>query len=463
MGFAVLSSDAGHAGSLGPTFGIDPQARLDYGYQAVGTLTPMAKSLVQAAYGRMPDRSYMTGGSNGGRHTMVGAARYADQYDGFLAVAPGFNLPQAAVAQLWGAQQWARVATSTADLSTALTLPERQVLAGAILARCDGIDRLEDGMVQDSDRCQKAFSVDRDVPTCAADRDGTCLTTEQKAVVSAVFAGARTSTGEEIYSSFPYDPGLVQSGWASWKFVASLTRDPGAVGFIFGTPPNPGIAASPLTVDIDAATASIYATSGIYTESGMQFMTPPNPTQLDTLRQRGGKMIVVHGASDGVFSPDDTASWYDELDARYRQKAGQFVRYFEVPGMGHVRGGPATDQYAGLSALIDWVEHGSAPRADRRVGEPGQRRASGGVERRISAARSARTRRWRGTRREIPTAPTASRASTAEEASAAADRTWARTGPASARAGAGPLGSQEAAANPSTWERSRPTRRANTT
>jgi len=90
-------------------------------------------------------------------------------------------------------------------------------------------------------------------------------------------------------------------------------------------------------------------------------MTPPDPTRLDTLRERGGKMIVVHGASDGVFSVDDTASWYDELDANSRQKADQFVRYFEVPGMGHVRGGPATDQYEGLTALIDWVEYGSAP------------------------------------------------------------------------------------------------------
>jgi feruloyl esterase len=93
----------------------------------------------------------------------------------------------------------------------------------------------------------------------------------------------------------------------------------------------------------------------------MEFMTPPDPTRLDTLRERGGKMIVVHGASDGVFSVDDTASWYDELDANYHQKADQFVRYFEVPGMGHVRGGPATDQYEGLTALIDWVENGSAP------------------------------------------------------------------------------------------------------
>jgi hypothetical protein len=44
QGFAVISSDAGHAGSTGPFFGIDPQARLDYGYQAVGKLTPMAKA-----------------------------------------------------------------------------------------------------------------------------------------------------------------------------------------------------------------------------------------------------------------------------------------------------------------------------------------------------------------------------------------------------------------------------------
>ena len=66
MGFAVISSDAGHVGSQGPSFGIDPQARLDYGYQAVGKLTPMAKSVIQTAYGKGPDRSYIGGCSNGG-------------------------------------------------------------------------------------------------------------------------------------------------------------------------------------------------------------------------------------------------------------------------------------------------------------------------------------------------------------------------------------------------------------
>ena len=44
QGFAVISSDAGHSGPTDFSFGIDPQARLDYGYQAVGKLTPMAKA-----------------------------------------------------------------------------------------------------------------------------------------------------------------------------------------------------------------------------------------------------------------------------------------------------------------------------------------------------------------------------------------------------------------------------------
>lgn len=380
MGFAVLSSDAGHNGAQNPLFGLDPQARLDYGYQAVGALTPMAKSLIEAAYGRGPDRSYIAGGSNGGRHTMVASARYADEYDGFLAIAPGFNLPKAAVAQLWGAQQWATIATDIGDLNTALTPAERQVVAASILARCDGLDRLVDGIVQDTARCQHVFDATRDVPTCDGDRDGTCLTSEQQQVVERVFAGARNSAGDELYSSFPLDPGIVQPGWAAWDFTLSVLLDPMAVGFVFSTPPaSPAIFADlrgfALNYDVDTEYSKIFATDDLYTESAMSFMTPPNPTQLDTLRDRGAKMIVAHGVSDAVFSADDTARWYDELDARYHQRADEFVRYFQVPGMGHVSGGPATDQFDGLTALIDWVEYGQAPdrivATARTAGNPG--------------------------------------------------------------------------------------------
>mgnify|MGYP001549657495 CR=1 FL=1 len=200
MGFAVVRSDAGHAGAMGPRFGLDPQARLDYGYNAVAQLTPFAKDVIAKAYGRGPDRSYFGGCSNGGRHAMVAAVRSAGEYDGILAGDPGYNLPKAAVAQLYGAQQYARVASAKTaaglpDLQSAFTPAELQLVAGRVLAQCDALDGAVDGIVSDLKACQAKFNLDTAVPTCTGARDGSCLTAPQKTAFANVFAGARNSAG----------------------------------------------------------------------------------------------------------------------------------------------------------------------------------------------------------------------------------------------------------------------------
>jgi pimeloyl-ACP methyl ester carboxylesterase len=364
QGFAVLSSDAGHRAAQGSAWGIDPQARLDYGYQAVGKLTPMAKSLVQTAYGKGPDRSYFGGCSNGGRHAMVAAARYPDQYDGFLAGAPGFNLPKAAVANIASAQRLITVATDPANLATSFTAAERTLLSSRVLARCDALDGATDGLVQDTGACQAAFSIASDVPTCSGERDGSCLSAAQKTAIAPRFSGTLTSSGAPVYSSFPYDSGHGAGGIAFWMFTAPLALDSGAVGHIFKTPPEPANLNGPafsLGANIDTLVAQINATNATYTESGMSFMTPPSPTNLAAMKNRGAKMLVYHGVSDAIFSVDDTARWYDGLQATHGGNASDFARFFRVPGMGHCSGGPATDQFDPLTALVAWVEQGTAP------------------------------------------------------------------------------------------------------
>ncbi|NDY92476.1 tannase/feruloyl esterase family alpha/beta hydrolase [Ideonella livida] len=366
QGFAVLSSDAGHPGSMGPFFGLDPQARLDYGYQAVGKLTPMAKSLIQTAYGKAPDRSYFGGCSNGGRHTLVAAARYPDQYDGYLAGAPGYNLPKAAVANIFGAQQYMKVSgTTSADLSAAFTTAERKMVSAQVLAKCDALDGATDGLIQDVAACQKAFNFERDVPTCSGERDGTCLSAEQKTAIGPIFSGAVTSTGAAVYSSFPFDAGLGVGNTATWEFTAPIQRDSGAVGFVFKTPPADAATfdgtAFTLNSSIDTLVTQIHATNATYTESGMGFMTPPNPTQLQAVRNRGAKIMVYHGVSDAIFSYQDTVTWYEGVQARHGGRADDFARLYPVPGMGHCSGGNATDQFDMLSALVAWVEQGHAP------------------------------------------------------------------------------------------------------
>lgn len=379
QGFAVLSSDAGHAGALGAAFGIDPQARLDYGYQAVGKLTPMARSVIAAAYDKGPDRSYFAGCSNGGRHAMVAATRYANDYDGILAGAPGYNLPKAALANMAGAQLYAGVATNPADLSTGFTTAERTLVGAAVLARCDVLDGASDGMVLNTAACQIAFSLDRDVPTCAGARDGTCLSAAQKTAIGKIFSGPTTSNGTRIYASFPYDPGIAGSGVPFWEFFAPLVLDSGAMAHVFKVPPTSPAGfngpAFTLSADLDLLAQQILATDTLYTESSMSFMTPPTPANMATLRDRGGKIIVYHGVSDPIFSVDDTEAWYTGLQAVNLGYAQAFARFFRVPGMNHCSGGPATDQFDALTALVDWVEYGRAPdrivASARGAGNPG--------------------------------------------------------------------------------------------
>ncbi len=371
QGFAVISSDAGHNALQNPWFGLDPQARLDYGYQAVGELTPMAKSVLTTAYGRGPAFSYIGGCSNGGRHTMVAAARYPVEYDGYLVGAPGFQLPQAAVANIYGAQQYAPLSGGAVipggpfgglpDLSTAFTQAERQLLSDRVLERCDALDGIEDGMVHDTTGCQAAFDLDEHVPTCEGTRDGSCLSTEQKLAIGNVFAGATTSTGEPFYSSFPFDTGYAGADAAFWEFIAPVLLDPAAVGFVFAVPPqNPATFIPPLfalTGNVDEMLASASATDSTYTEAATSFMVPPDLT-LEGLGKRR-RMIVYHGVSDPIFSADDTRAWFESLDPH---RAKHSARLYLVPGMSHCANGPAADQFDLLTPLVRWVERGERPR-----------------------------------------------------------------------------------------------------
>jgi feruloyl esterase len=271
---------------------------------------------------------------------------------------------------LYGAQQFATLATSN-DLASAFTPAERQLVARQMLARCDALDGLADGVVQDTVACQKAFDLQRDVPTCSTARDGSCLSADQKQVLTRIFSGQRGNAGGPAYAPFPLDPGIVGSDWASWKFVSSITnRDPVAVAFVFQTPPAaPEAAKDPrafaMGFDLVRDGAKIFASDATYTEAAMSFMPPP-ASDLAALRQRGGKLMVYHGVADGVFSALDTAAWYQGLQQAHAQKtnaqnAADFARLYLVPGMNHCRGGTATDQFDMLPALVAWVEQGVAP------------------------------------------------------------------------------------------------------
>jgi feruloyl esterase len=354
-GFAVVSTDAGHQGQ-DASFAADQQARLDYAYQALGNVTVEAKAIIARFYGRPARWSYFVGCSNGGRQGMMAAERYPLEFDGIVAGDPGFRLSRAAVGELWDSAQLAKIAPRDAQgrpiPSQAFTDADLKLVSTAVLARCDGLDGLKDGMINDAKACR----FDPRVLLCKGSATSGCLGAAKVEALREIFGGAHDSKGRPLYASWPYDAGISGRDWRGWKMGASPTA-PGvnqtmgldALRLYFATPPAPSI--SPETFDFDRAAALTAQTGAI---------NDPTSTYLTSFVQHGGKLLIYQGLSDPVFSAHDIMGWYDQL-TRDAGPPQAWARLFLVPGMNHCQGGPATDRFDALAALQAWVEDGRPP------------------------------------------------------------------------------------------------------
>ncbi len=94
-------------------------------------------------------------------------------------------------------------------------------------------------------------------------------------------------------------------------------------------------------------------------------LVEPASTNLSTFSAHGGKLIFFHGDSDPWFSALDTLGYYQSLGTANggADKVSGWSRLFLVPGMAHCGGGPALDRFDMLSAVVNWVEKGTAPDA----------------------------------------------------------------------------------------------------
>lgn len=383
-GYAVLSTNSGHAGDAvenqayglvaGNRFGLDPQAREDYGYTTTAKMRPVANEIMKRFYGRPAEFSYLAGCSNGGRHGMVAASRYGDMFNGILVGAPAFNLPRAAVQHAWDVQNTQKVDPA---LHNAFSRADMKLIADTVLEACDQLDNVKDGLVNNIKRCQREFNINN--LRCKNEKTSACLSDLQIHSFSQIMKGPRNSKGKNLYSSWWYDAGVADEGWRFWKFESPIpawnnnpliaTLGAGSLAYIFTTPPTE-VEGTPEKLlqflsefDFDRDAPKIFATNEIFKKSAMEIMTPPdvdNP-KLTAFNSHGGKMIIYQGQSDPVFSTVNIVKWYERLDKNYHGRAQEFARLFVIPGMNHCGGGPATDQFDGLAALEKWVEQGIAP------------------------------------------------------------------------------------------------------
>jgi feruloyl esterase len=354
-GFAVLSSDVGRP-AAGPGAAGDGEGSLQQA--ALG-----AQALIKTYYGKLPDRSYFVGCSAGGREGLLIAQRWPALFDGIVAVAPTLRETDAALAAAWTLQRFMAVAPRVRKrqtvLSRAFSTEELFMVAQGILKQCDALDGVEDGFVMDMAACR----FDPAILQCARGKRKGCLQKDEVAALADAMAGPRGPQGQPLYAPWPWDPGIAAPGWRAWNLGdAGPGMEPDArhlahasQALALAGPPGP--VPNALTVDFSRDLPRLQAAR----DADAAFVDAP----LEAFRQRWGKLLLLHGAADPVVSAWATVDYLQRLRRAPvdTQAPGdtEFARAFIVPGMNHCAGGPATDRFDALAALVDWVEFDRAP------------------------------------------------------------------------------------------------------
>jgi feruloyl esterase len=352
-GYAATGSDTGHTGNTADFALGHPERLIDFGYRAVHLNALAARAIVQAHLGSL-EKAYFVGCSTGGRQAYGEAQRYPADFDGIVAGAPGINFTHQTAAEL------AIVKHVHNEPASFMDAAKLKMLHSAVIAACDKLDGVEDGVIENPLRCK----FDPDTLLCKTGDGPDCLTAPQVALVRKIYSGVTNSSGKIIF------PGLPTGTEVLWGRTLIRT-EPMEYGLdayrdVVMQDPAWNYLALELDRDIPAADEKVGAVMNNY---------DPN---LKPFFERGGKLLGYQGWADGMNSPLNHIGYYNlvaEMVGGEKAMSNDY-RLFLVPGMEHCGGGDGTTSFDLLSEVDEWVTTGKAPHSI-----PASRIRAGAVDR----------------------------------------------------------------------------------
>jgi len=343
-GYAATSTDTGHDAQKEPgaTFAYqspnNPNAArklIDHGYLAVHETALLAKKMIRAYYGSDPRYSYWVGCSTGGRQGLMEAQRYPEDFDGYVVGAPVLNLTGLQTKSVYNYQ-------FAGSGPGQIKADKSQTLSKAFLDKCDVLDGVKDGLVENPLKC--GFDP-ANLERCTPGADGTsCFTEAQIQTLQKVYDGVRDSHGRRLFPGMPPGgDGAVANGFnlgeTFLKFMA------------FQPPAGPDWDYHTFNIDTDPARMAA-------TSLAIDATIP----DLTAVKMRGGKILHYHGWSDPGVSPKMSIEYHEAaIKTMGAKETNEFYRLFLVPGMGHCQGGPGCGNVDWLAPVVEWVEKGIAP------------------------------------------------------------------------------------------------------
>lgn len=345
--FVVAAQDMGHKGDFltDATWGADPIKRANYGRStATHALAVASKSIIAAFYGATPAYNYFRGCSTGGREGLAEAQHFPKDFDGIIAGDPAFAGRLGPFSNNWDVNH-----LLDDNNSPVFTTQKLNVLHTAVLAACDGLDGLRDGIIGDPRLCK----FDPQALLCASQSDGeNCLSAKQVASAKALYDGPRNSSGKRLSpgSSSPYGSEL------DWNPIQDLALSSNSMRYLMFSQPVPEF--DYRKSNWDTLPALVEAQAALYDP-----VAPKTRPDLTAFQKAGGKLIAYHGWADHGVPPESTLDYYATSTAKLGgiAQARDWFRVFMVPGMGHCRGGAAPNTFDFMPSIIAWVEQNRAP------------------------------------------------------------------------------------------------------
>jgi feruloyl esterase len=362
-GYVTYGTDSGHQNKPGEppqAFALNEEALENFAHASYKKVRDVAVAVMQAAYGKRPDKLYFVGSSEGGREGLAMAQRYPRDFDGILSRVPVIH---------WTGLQHAGLRDGLALTGEGWLRPAQvKFVHDAVLASCDAADGLADGIVSDPVRCRVRFNVS--LLRCLTSTSEHCLNDAQVRAVqtlhSPVLLGFELANGWSEYPGRgPSGEGTPAAGptggWQAWwtgNAAPALPPVPGnGIAWIFGAGAIQYFYARDPKLDVRSYNPAQHL-ARIRQVSALMDATDPDLTEF---RQHGGKLILLENMGDYAQSPYAGIGYYQSVVKHMGEpRVADFFKLYTAPGVDHVgTGAPGNAEL--FPALVDWVENGRAP------------------------------------------------------------------------------------------------------
>ena len=350
---ASATTDMGHQGQNDGSWAAgNPQAQIDFAYRGVHVTAAVAKAVITKFYGRAPVYSYFDGCSDGGREALMEAQRYPHDFDGIAAGAPANNM----AVQNTFHHGWNVLANKDAAGHDILLAGKLPMIHAAVLAACDDLDGLTDGLIDDPRLCH----FNPATLTCHTGQDpATCLSAAEAGVVRKLHDGATDARGNRLEPAIAHE-------WGSeldWTLLVPAAQGQPVASEMFAlsylrylAEPNNPDPDYQLT-DLKLTVASFWKTV-LPSTTYLAAMDP----DLGAYQRSGGKLLLWHGWNDQHISPQSTLAYYDALRSTMGARSvDSFAKLYLFPGVAHCGGGEGPNTFDVLTPVMAWVESGRRP------------------------------------------------------------------------------------------------------